>query len=59
VVVKATAGQSFNILGLPSGNYGIKYTTSTQYNLDLPDQAVSGTLTTSIPSAGVITIFAK
>jgi hypothetical protein len=61
VVVKAATNGSFNIQGLPSGTYGIKFTTANQYNVDLPDITVSGgqLLTTSIPGAGVITVYAR
>lgn len=61
-VVKAAAGGSLPpIAGLPAGTYGIKYTTATQYNIDLPDQTIGagGTITASIPAAGAITIYAK
>jgi hypothetical protein len=61
VVVKAAANGSFTILGLPPGNYGIKYTTSSQYNIDQTDVTVNSGqgLTTSIPAAGVITVYGK
>jgi PKD repeat protein len=61
VVVKADSGGDFSIEGLPSGRYGIKYTTSGQYDIDHPDMTLSsgGTLTTSIPASGVITVYAK
>lgn len=61
VVVKAAANGSFNIQGLPAGTYGIKYTTNSQYNIDLTDVSIAGgqTLTTGIPAAGVITVYAK
>lgn len=61
VPVKAITGGSFNLFGLPAGIYGIKYTTGSQYNVDLPDQIISagGVVTTSIPAAGVITIYGK
>lgn len=62
VVVKALAGGSLPpIADLPAGAYGIKYTTATQYNIDLPDQTISagGAVTTSIPAAGAITIYAR
>lgn len=62
VVVKAASGGSLPpISGLPAGTYGIKYTTATQYNIDLPDQAIGagGVVTASIPAAGAITIYAK
>ena len=44
VVVKATAGSAFSIDGLPAGSYGIKYTTVSQYDVDLPDVTLSTTL---------------
>lgn len=61
VVVKASAGGSFNIVGLSAGTYGIKYTTNSQYNFDYPDATISAgqLLTTNIPASGVITIYAK
>jgi uncharacterized repeat protein (TIGR01451 family) len=61
VVVKAVAGGGFSIQGLPGGTYGIKYTTENAYDVDLPDQTISAgqTLSTSIPAAGAITIYAK
>ncbi|MEO7966603.1 MAG: glycoside hydrolase family 30 beta sandwich domain-containing protein, partial [Gemmatimonadaceae bacterium] len=61
VVVKATAGGSFSVGGLPAGKYGIDYTVAGDYKHALPDVTVSGSqaLTTSIPAAGVLTIFAK
>lgn len=61
VVVKAETGGDIAINGLPEGTYGIKYTTSAQYNIDLLDQQINAgqTLNTNIPAAGVITIYAK
>lgn len=61
VVVKASSGGSFNVTGLAAGTYGIKYTTSTQYDFNLPDVSVSNgqSVTSSIPAGGVITIYAK
>jgi hypothetical protein len=61
VVVKASTGGSFNIIGLPSGTYGIKYTTASQYDFNLPDASISvgQTVTTNIPSSGVITVYKK
>jgi hypothetical protein len=60
-VVKASAAGTFTINSLAPGSYGIKYTTASQYNIDYPDQnIVAGqSLTTNIPAAGVITIYAK
>ncbi|MCI0634405.1 MAG: hypothetical protein L0206_10905, partial [Actinobacteria bacterium] len=37
VVVKATESRSFDVAGLPAGNYGIRYATSSQESVDLAD----------------------
>lgn len=60
VVVKCTAGGSFNIGGLPAGTYHIRWTTASQYDQAESDQVIGGggTITTSIPAAGVLTVFA-
>ena len=60
-VVDATMAGSFTLVGLPTGTYGIKYTTGGQYNIDLPDQTLTSgqTLSTTIPAAGVLTVFQK
>jgi hypothetical protein len=61
VVLKAAEGGQFSIQGLPAGTYGIKYTTATRYDFDLPDVNLpaSGPLATALPSAGVLTVYAK
>ena len=61
VVVKAGGSGPFNIQGLPAGLYGIKYTTDSQYNMDLANVSITSgqILSTAIPAAGVITIYAK
>jgi Bacterial Ig domain len=61
VVVNAATSGSFNVQGLPAGTYGIKYTTASQYNIDLPDLNLTAgqSLTTNIPTSGVITVYAK
>lgn len=61
VVVKAGSSGSFTIQGLPAGTYGIKYTTASQYDVDLPDDIISvnQALTTNIPEEGVLTVYAK
>jgi hypothetical protein len=62
VVVKANAASgNFTIGGLPAGIYGIKYTTSTAYDQNAPDQTIGAgqNITTSIPGAGVITVYWK
>jgi hypothetical protein len=60
VVVNASTGGSFNIQGLNPDTYGIKFTTASQYDVDLPNVSVGSgqTLSASIPAAGVITIYA-
>jgi hypothetical protein len=61
VVIKADAAGSFSIHGLPAGTYGIKYTTASQYDVDLPDvvigagQAVAG----NAPDGAVTTVYGK
>lgn len=59
VVVKADSGGTFSINGLPPANYGIKYTTSDEYDKDLLNKSIGKghALTTAIPAAGVITIY--
>jgi hypothetical protein len=61
VVVKANHEGSFNISDLPAGGYGIKYTTSASYNIDLKDVVLKDNqqLSTRIPASGVITIYSK
>lgn len=61
VVVKVALAGSFSVQGLPAGTYGIKYTTTSQYDKDLSDVVLqpSQTLTASIPSTGVITVYSK
>ena len=61
VVVKTVTGGSFNVQGLPAGIYGIKYTSASQYDIDLSDVVLTTgqPLTASIPETGVITIFAR
>ncbi|MFN0277198.1 MAG: dockerin type I domain-containing protein [Pyrinomonadaceae bacterium] len=61
VVVKASASGAFNVQGLPAGLYGIKYTTNSQYNIDLADVSISTgqVLSATMPASGVITVYAK
>ena len=60
VVVKANSGGSFAVQGLPADIYGIKYTTSSHYNIDSPNVTISAgqPVNASIPAAGVITVYA-
>jgi O-glycosyl hydrolase len=59
VVVKAASRGTFLIEGLPAGTYGIKYTTDSVYDVDLPDVTPGQPVTATMPAAGVITIYAK
>ena len=59
VVVKAAQGGDISIQGLPAGLYGIKYTTNSAFDVDLPDQVIGAgsALSTNIPAAGVISVY--
>ncbi|HZQ09290.1 MAG TPA: hypothetical protein VFD70_22120, partial [Anaerolineae bacterium] len=61
VVVKAGGAGDFGIQGLPAGQYGINYTTDSQYDVNLPDATINSgqLLSAAIPSKGVITVYAK
>lgn len=61
IMVKANASGNFTIDGLPTGLYGIKYTTAAEYDVDLPDKSIGSgeSVTTSIPGAGVLTVYQK
>ncbi|MEO7512631.1 MAG: hypothetical protein ABIZ91_12800, partial [Gemmatimonadaceae bacterium] len=61
VVVKATAGATFTVGGLPAGTYGMDYTTASAYMQPLPDVTITGAqaVTATIPATGVLTIFAR
>jgi hypothetical protein len=61
VVVKCDAGGDFSIGGLAAGNYGVKYTTASRYDADLPDQTIGAgqAVLTGIPAAGVLTVYGK
>ena len=61
IVVKCDAGGDFSMGGLAPGIYGIKYTTSSQYNVELPDQKISAGLAVvvEIPATGVLTVYGK
>jgi len=61
VVIKCDAGGDFSIGGLAAGTYGIKYTTTNQYNVDLPEQTIitGQAVVTTIPAAGVLTVYGK
>jgi hypothetical protein len=59
VVVRATAGGSFDLEGLPAGTYGFNYSTASEFNASLPGQTIpaGGVVTVGIPAAGVLTIY--
>lgn len=66
VVVKADASGAFSVGNLPAGTYGVFYTTGSpggimNYDVNLPDVVLpsAGSVTTSIPNRGVITIYGK
>lgn len=48
-----------SIQGLPAGIYHIKYTTASQYDVNLPDAVIASgqSVDTSIPDVGVITVY--
>lgn len=61
VVVKcATGGGSFTVGGLPGGTYHLRYTTNSATMTDPGDQTIGSgqNISTSIPAAGVLTIYA-
>ena len=62
VVIKADRGGRFTIKGLPSGTYGLTYTTEGANGETLPDVDLTGpseALTAEIPAMGLITVYAK
>lgn len=61
VVVKTEASGTIQIKGLRPGTYGVSYATASETNSATPDVVAKSNvpLTTSIPSAGVITVFGK
>lgn len=65
VPVKCTAGGTFDVLGLPAGTYGIRYTTGdgtsapSAYDTALTTQTITagGAVNVVMPAAGIVTIF--
>ncbi len=59
VVVKAAGGGELTVAGLPAGTYGIKYTTESEYDVDLPEATIAAgdSLSAAIPDKGVITVY--
>jgi hypothetical protein len=62
LVVRATAAAAMSVQGLPAGTYGLRYTTAGATDAAAgSDQTIAGgqLVNTTIPAAGVITIFEK
>lgn len=61
VVIRATGAGPMELRRLPSGLYGVTFTTANQTFASLPDAVVgsSGSLQVSMPADGVITIFQR
>jgi hypothetical protein len=59
IVAQAAARARIGVIGLPAGQYGIRYTTDSESDAALPDAQVAAadTLWTAIPGRGVLTIF--
>lgn len=60
-VVRAKRGATFTVRGLPPGTYGVNYGTTAAYNVSLVDQTIAsgGSIQVTIPTDGVVTIFAR
>jgi hypothetical protein len=59
VPIKCAAAGSVTVENLPAGTYGIKYTTASEYDVDLPAQTIpaGGLVTFTIPASGVATVY--
>jgi hypothetical protein len=59
VPIKCAAAGSVTVENLPAGTYGIKYTTASEYDVDLPAQTIpaGGLVTFAIPASGVATVY--
>jgi len=59
VVVNVEADSTIIVNGLPAARYGVTYTTSSAFDVALPDATVGtgGSVMASIPAAGVMTIY--
>ena len=59
VVVNAASDGRIIVNGLPAARYGITYTTSSAYDVALPDVTLGtgGSIMASMPAAGVMTIY--
>jgi hypothetical protein len=58
-VIRATAPGNFTVAGLPSGTYGVNYSTASEFNVHAGDQKITtgGSVAASIPAAGAITVY--
>lgn len=61
VIVRAKTAANFTVRGLPAGTYGLKYATSTAWDVNMPDATIgSGAgLQVAMPSAGYLTIYQR
>jgi len=61
IIVLADSGGAFELRGLPGGKYGLKYTTSSEFDIDQPDMLLidNQSIRLSIPEAGVLTVYGK
>ncbi|MBC7791193.1 MAG: hypothetical protein H7Z74_14705 [Anaerolineae bacterium] len=59
VVVKASAGGTLSIKGLPIGMYGVSFATADSSGAVEPARVAGTTFSASIPAAGVITIYQR
>jgi hypothetical protein len=61
VVIKAEREGLVVVRNLPAASYGIKYTTQSAYDVDLPDIPVreGAAMSTGIPGPGVLTIYGR
>ncbi len=60
VPIKASQGGTVVVQNLPPGTYGIKYTTIYEYDINLPNQVVTGgggSVSFTMPTAGVVTVY--
>ncbi len=59
VVVKADSSGTIILNGLPAARFGITYTTSSNYDVSLPDVTLGtgGSIMATIPAAGVMTVY--
>lgn len=59
VPIKCLTNGSINVIGLPAGTYGIKYSTSGSYNIDLSNQTIATgqNVSFTMPSAGMATVY--